>query len=407
MRVTNASTYRNFTSSVNSVHLSLNKSMNKISSGEAYENAAESPSSYYEGKKIDSQFQDTISKVALIKDVRNRVYQQELGARTIQGILSNTGGAKTQVQFARTDTTSPTALQTTMEDLLQKGQEIVDALNTQYEDFFVYGGNDYSTPPFSLKVNLDENDPNAPETLLTYSHKFPGESEASKIVFRMKSNVDANGDPDGSYGFEIDKTQTVPQGADEMTMIQKAMSEQGRMDVGYGSIAHRDTLIDTFTGGLNMLTGISSDSVKRPTGNPPTGGSPSEQDFLSALNKSALGLVSQSVHVINDFIHPKAGATPDRGVMSEQLGTILTEMTGAEQTLSTVYSDLGNKYRLLETTEDKLNTTADSLKQQYKDILGADPYESIMEMYNNNYAYNAALKVGSQLMSSSLFDFVR
>ena len=82
-------------------------------------------------------------------------------------------------------------------------------------------------------------------------------------------------------------------------------------------------------------------------------------------------------------------------------------MTGAEQKLSTVYADLGNKYRLLETTENKLNTTADSLKTQYKEKLGVDPYEAIMEMYNNNYAYNAALKVGSQLMSSSLFDFVR
>ncbi len=93
--------------------------------------------------------------------------------------------------------------------------------------------------------------------------------------------------------------------------------------------------------------------------------------------------------------------------MDEKLKGVLTEMTGAEQTLSTVYSDLGNKYRLLETTESRLNTKADNLKKQYSDKLGADPYEAIMEMYNNNYAYNAALKVGSQLMSSSLFDFVR
>ena len=33
MRVTTGSTYRNFTSSVNNVHLKLNKSMNKITTG--------------------------------------------------------------------------------------------------------------------------------------------------------------------------------------------------------------------------------------------------------------------------------------------------------------------------------------------------------------------------------------
>ena len=43
MRVTNSSTYRNYTTSLNSVHLKLNKSMTKISSGAAYETAADAP----------------------------------------------------------------------------------------------------------------------------------------------------------------------------------------------------------------------------------------------------------------------------------------------------------------------------------------------------------------------------
>ena len=78
MRVTNVSLYRNYTSSVNDVHVRLNKSMNKISSGAAYETAADSPLSYYAGKKMDNQFQDAMSKASLIKDVQNRIYQQEL-----------------------------------------------------------------------------------------------------------------------------------------------------------------------------------------------------------------------------------------------------------------------------------------------------------------------------------------
>ena len=62
MRVTNASTYRNFTSSVNNVHLALNKSMNKVSSGEAYERASDAPLAYFEGKKIDGLYQDTLTR---------------------------------------------------------------------------------------------------------------------------------------------------------------------------------------------------------------------------------------------------------------------------------------------------------------------------------------------------------
>lgn len=47
------------------------------------------------------------------------------------------------------------------------------------------------------------------------------------------------------------------------------------------------------------------------------------------------------------------------------------------------------------------------LTKQYKDRLGANPYEAITEMFSYQQSYNAALKVGSQIMSSSLFDFMR
>ena len=187
MRVTNASTYRNFTTAVNNVHLKLNKSMDKISSGEQYENAAANPLAYYEGKRIDDQYLDTINKKSLLKDVQNRIYQQELGVRNIQTRLSE---AKNNVQYANTATTTDTALDTTKSALLQEMHEMVNSLNTQYENFYVYGGNDVSTPPFSLSAD---------GSTLTYSHTFPGETTAT--VFEMTLSEDPNNP--GSYKYEL------------------------------------------------------------------------------------------------------------------------------------------------------------------------------------------------------------
>lgn len=379
MRVTNASTYRNFTSSVNNVHLALNKSMNKVSSGEAYERASDAPLAYFEGKKIDGLYQDTLTKSALIKDISNRIYQQELGARTIQDIISSSGGAKNKVQFAITDTTSDASLQTTMEDLLQKQQEIVDALNVQYADYFVFGGNDYKNAPFSLEQTTTG-------PVLTYTHQFPGDANPTVIKMPLEKNATT-----GDYEFNI--------AAGDMANIKRAMQEQGRIDVGYGTIFDHDTLLDTFTGGLNLLTGITSDAA--------ASGNITDADIKSALDSSAFAVVAKATQYISDYLNNKPTTADTNAAMDEKLRGVLEEMTGAEQTLSTVYSDLGNKYRLLETTESRLKTKADNLTKQYADKLGADPYEAIMELYNNNYAYNAALKVGSQLMSSSLFDFVR
>ena len=92
MRVTDSTLHRKYTTSVNQVHSQLNKSMNKISSGKAYESAADNPLAYYAGKRMDNQYQDVISKQTLLKDIQNRLYQQELGVRSIQSTLNSKAG---------------------------------------------------------------------------------------------------------------------------------------------------------------------------------------------------------------------------------------------------------------------------------------------------------------------------
>lgn len=398
-RVTNASTYRNFTSSVNNVHLTLNKSMNKVSSGEMYESAAESPISYYAGKSIDNKYQDVISKKALLKDVQNRIYQQELGARDIQNILGGEGGAKNKVQYARTATTVDYALESTRQDLLQKSNEIINDLNIQYENFYIYGGNDISTTPFELSYNETDN-----VYTFTYKHTFPQDDHTTEFV--MKSEKQA----DGSYAFKL-QTGTDSSGnpLGDAGKLLKAMQEQGRIDVGYGTIKDRNTLLDTYTGGMNLLTGITSDTAKSSGSdvykNP-------EVVIMEKLSDGPLGLVCQSVQAIQDYTKiANDGSDPDaleaaRDTLDDVLGQTIEKMTVAEQSVSSFYADLGNKYRLLDDMDERLGNLKDSLEIQYKDKLGADPYESIMEMFNNQYSYNAALQVGSKLMSSSLFDFV-
>lgn len=377
MRVTNASTYRNYTSQVNSVHLNLNKSLNKISSGKAYEAASDSPLSYYRGKEIDTQYREVLSKSKLLKNVQNRLYQQELGARDIQERLST---ARKEVIKARNATTTDTAKKTIRDELLQLEHTMVNDLNAQYQDFYVYGGNDVKTTPFELSAD---------GKTLTYRHTFPGESTAEVFTMELKDD-----DQDGVYAFELTS-------GDPQKLIQ-AMSEQGFMDLGYGNIRDHDTLLDTYTGGMNLLSGYTSDAIIDSQG---TANAIDSAKIMEGLTKGPLGLVAQAVSALDDYIDGKE-IDPNEGHIAN-LGRVLDQMTEAEHETSTVYSDLGNKYNLLDNLALKLGDMEDSLEEQYKNILGADPYASILEMYNNQYAYNAALQVGSKLMSNSLFDFVR
>lgn len=409
MRVTNGATYRNFTTGANNVHARLIKSYNKVSSGEAYESAAESPLNYYNSQRIDNQYQDVISKQALIKNVQNRVYQQELGARDVQSILSK---AKDQIIYANTDTTNDTPLLSLRDDLLQKEQEIVNALNMQYQNFYVFGGNDISNPPFSLSIHPDDKKlfPDQPEGVeihtLTFKHTFPGDTEPT--IFEMSLGITDPGKDPTEYGYKLSGTGANGNPMSEAQVkdgLLKAMQEQGRMDVGYGSIRDHDTLIDTYTGGLNLLTGLTSDAVKGGAGDAAT--DPTKSDIVDYLNQSPLALIGRAVQAIDKYVGEADDPDRDRGELNHVLSQTITDMVTTEHKVSAVYSDLGNKYRLLEDTADKLSLEKNNLTEQYTDVWGADPYEAIVEMYNSQQAYNAALKVGTNLMSSSLFDFMR
>lgn len=378
MRVVNSTTYRNFTTSVNDVHSKLNKAMNKVSSGKAYESAAENSLAYYQGQKLDSQYQDLLTKQTLITDVKARIDQQSTGAYSIQTTLNE---AKTKLQYIRSGTNNSTSQVTTIRnDLLQKEQSIVNDLNGKYQNFYIFGGNDVSTTPFSLSED---------GKTLTYSHQFPGDADVTEIKLQLKD--------DGS-GFDFD-TLTDP----EMKQLLNAMLEEGRVDVGYGSIENTSTLMNTYTSGLNVLTGLTSDTLKSLVANK------SETDAIELikerLNTSPIAVIGNAVIACDTYV---ANSDDSKAIenFTETIGTLIDTASESSDIISTIYSDFGNKYSLLEDLDEKLGKSMDSLNEQYTELLGADTYEAITEMYSYQYSYNAALKMGSQMMQSSLFDYL-
>ncbi|MEY8426320.1 flagellar hook-basal body protein [Lachnospiraceae bacterium 46-15] len=380
MRVTNTSIYRNFTSSTNDLHSKLIKSFSKIGGdSRKYGSAAENPLAYYEGLNMDTHFQDLESKVSLIKDVKHRMYQQELGARAIQSTLTGDNGSKFQIEKALSATSDhPSTLSAVRDELTQSQHEIVNALNVQYQNIYVFGGNDSSQAPFYLSED---------GKTLTYRHLFPGDEKATDITMTLTKQAD------GSYEYVID----------DIDNVVRAMTEQGVMDLGYGYIGDRDSLIDTYTGGLNVLTGITSRTARDMI-------SLGKTDDLKALiqermNSSAIALTGQASFAVQDYID---NPTQDGlNTMNKVLGETMTEMDAASIRLGTIYEELGIKYSRLDDTHTRMLAVQDSLTEAYADKLGADPYEAIMEMVSSQYSYNAALQVGSKLMETSLFDFMR
>lgn len=61
MRVSN-SYYKTYAETVQNLKSQYNKSMNKVSSGQKYENGADNPSAYYQSEKLENLYNDVEAK---------------------------------------------------------------------------------------------------------------------------------------------------------------------------------------------------------------------------------------------------------------------------------------------------------------------------------------------------------
>ena len=407
MRVTARTYYQDYAKSVNDLHTKLNKSMEQVGNGRKFNEAKEDPIAYYAGKRIENQHNDAEAKKTVIDDVKNRLYQQEKGALSIQDDMRT---VNTKVVNLKNDTTNANAstVETFESEFTQRLHSVVNTLNSQYDNFYVYGGSDMTTVPFSLKEDLDGA---PPSVTLTYSHKFPGDEKATEL--NIKYSYDGTNYKNEFSGKASDGT-ALGEG-DTLKLILSAMREQGKMSTGYGSLRDRSTLLDTYTGGLNMITGLSSDTLKglsdtdainRIKGASNGGPVVAEED---SLMNSPVALLSKSVLTTHNYVKAlktNTNVSTAKERFHKDLSDFINQNDDSESRVSDTYRVLGIKYAALEATQSKLDITMDTLQAEYSSKLAIDPYDAVVKMYSYQYSYNAAMKVGANIMQSSLFDFV-
>ena len=389
MRVTASTFYKDYAKSVQDLKSIYNKSMQQVSSGKKYENAYESPLDYYAGKKIDNLYNDVVTKDTMIKDVINRLEQQETTSRTFYSEMSDLN-----IKYEQMASSSYQGLESTVDTMhtymLNKQQTMTQDLNATYENYYVMGGNDQTTIPFTMSQD---------GLTLSYHHKFPGDSKAT--VMEMKydpetksfsySGTDANGNA-------LSEDQTLDK-------ILTAMREQGRMSLGYGDINTVETLPDTYYGGLNMVTGLTSDKLRA------MNDSDAKEAIKSAMNTSAFGLNAQAVDATNNYYESfnKTEAEKESAVqrLNEDLEYVIGNWDHAMISVSNTFRRIGVATQTLEEVDNQLQTAEDTYIKEYNDHMAIDTYDAIVQMYQHMYSYNAAMQVGSKIMQNSLFDFVQ
>jgi flagellar hook-associated protein 3 FlgL len=393
MRVTGSTFYKDYARTVQDLKSEYNKSMDQVSSGKKYASASESPLDYYAGKKIDNLYNDAVVKDTMIKDVMNRLEQQESASRTFYGQMQNL-----TVKYEQLASSSYQGLESTVDTmhtyLLNTQQTMAQDLNTSYENYYVMGGNDGTTVPFTMSDD---------GMTLTYHHKFAGDDAAT--VMSMTYNAETM-----EYSYSGTDANGAAMSEDQtLKKIVTAMREQGRMSLGYGDITNVSTLPDTYYGGLNMVTGLTSDKLRAEC--PATDLTQNIETFKKAMNKSAFALNSQVIYSSGKYYESFSGTEAEKEAACTKLNDDLKYTIGnwdhAMIDVSNTFRRIGVAYSTLEDVQSRLQLSQDNYIKEYNDHLAIDTYDAIVKMYQGQFAYNAAMQVGSKIMQNSLFDFVR
>ncbi len=86
---------------------------------------------------------------------------------------------------------------------------------------------------------------------------------------------------------------------------------------------------------------------------------------------------------------------------------LITGFNAQKQTLLTKITEFGSKSNFLDYTKTKLEDTHQNLNAKILSVEYVNPAEAIMDFKMQEYAYNAALQMGTKIIQPSFLDFMR
>jgi flagellar hook-associated protein 3 FlgL len=90
----------------------------------------------------------------------------------------------------------------------------------------------------------------------------------------------------------------------------------------------------------------------------------------------------------------------------EEYQKLMTKLEDASGNMKSALVELDTKASFLESNNSNLETTADTLNEQFLEIEQCDLADAITSFSWAQYCYNAALKVGNSILSQSLIDYM-
>lgn len=246
----------------------------------------------------------------------------------------------------------------------QRAEDLVQSLNAKYGDNFIFAGNDGENVPFSW-------------------------DEATGQLLYRGVNVNAGSVPEPGQGATQAEIDAYEKDQADLAKLQQMMKETTYVDLGMGLQEDASGNIISTSAFNSALSGLSI-----------TGFGVDEE----GLPNNVVSIVKELSDILGRCDEDGNWASTEdqeRAVaLQKKLDTSLGDITSQHTELST-------KVSFLNTNEERLKSTADTLNTQIVGVENVDMADAITAMSYAQYCYNAALRVGTNILSRSLIDYMR
>lgn len=391
MRITTSQIMRNYQTALQSNLGGLTAKRNAILSGKKITNASQDPSTAVVASGLERRLVRTQSYIDSIKEVQARQDEQENAVMQLVNACVNIG--ENYSVSALNDPSGEGGRLTYAKQLQGLQHEMISSLNAQYTDEFVFGGKVGMEVPFTVNAEGKT------------CYRGVQVSPDYKVPHKLPSAAPAAGTPERD---EYDKL------VKENEEIEKFNAEaKEKFD------KEMKPLLDEYVKeSVYVDLGFGLDFTDRAgSQNPNDNNNPYRDDVISSsafdislpgikvvgYGYDADGLPNNIIDLTNEMANELAkGDDWDRD-RYEQLWTKFQARTKEVTDFATT---LGTQTNLLDATLTRMTDSELALKTEISNMVNIDPAEAIMEYSYADYTYNAALKIGTNILSQSLLDFL-
>lgn len=369
IRVTTSGIIRNYKSSLMRASNNSNAARNKVLTQRNFISYAEDPAAATQSFKLRRAFSRTNDQLTNTNSLVNKFQSAWDAVNTVKSDLTEKLG-KVTANEGNTDTAGA-GRQPLGQVLANAAKSIVQTMNCQYGDEFIFSGSDGHTVPFTWGEN--------------------GELLYRGISVDSGSFTDL---PKGTPPVPKDVTATSEWGQyyannPDFAKLVSMSYESSYLDVGAGLTEDQNgdlissSAFDSALSGIDIL-GFGFDEDGDPK------------------NAASLMMKLSDIYSRCDPDSGEYETAADKEVANRLTGKI----NDALSALTTKWTELDGEAKYLATNKERLKDSASNLNEQILSIEQCNLADAITDFSWAQYCYNAALKVGNDILSQSLIDYM-